>query len=188
MQGKEPNSTERIGVVASEGEVPIESDSSFGEGVASEQVLDWDVGSLQVLGRSSFILASSCIEGPVIISIIDCKYSFAVEVEWLQHNGKALPDGKVSIECLYVVLSLIEAISIEDLNDFVDNNSSSFINVQVYLERVEVAGCNNNFAHPIVELVVVEFLVYGNSCEEGSVGKGQVNASKLFLKVNELNL
>lgn len=133
--------------------------------------MDWDVSSLQVLDWCLFTLTCSCIESPVVISIIHCKDSLTVPIEWLKHHWQTLSDCEISIKSLDVVFSFIEAISIEDLNDLMDYNGSSFIDVKIDLERMEVAGCNDNLTHPVVELVIVELFVYSHCCEESSVRK-----------------
>ena len=49
------------------------------------------------------------------------------------------------------------------------NNSSAFINVEGDEEGMEVAGGNNNLGFPIVENVVVFFIVDSNCSEKGHV-------------------
>lgn len=70
---------------------------------------------------------------------------------------------KVPIKCLDIVLGLIETVSVEDLGDLVEGDSSCLVNAEVDLEEVEVVGGDDDFSLPVLEGSVIAFFVDGDS-------------------------
>lgn len=71
-------------------------------------------------------------------------------------------DSKVTIESLDTVRNFIVSISVENLSQFRLKYLSSFVNVEVELESVEVSCCNKNFYLPVLEHFIVILVTKGN--------------------------
>ena len=105
----------------------------------------------------------------------------------MEHGWQSLGDSEISIKSFDVVLSLIETITIEDLSDLVSCNGSSLIDMEVDLERVEIACSDNELSLPLAVSLIIVLFVDGDSCEESSIRQRQVHFEQLFSQINKFD-
>ena len=105
----------------------------------------------------------------------------------MKHSWQSLGDSEISIKSFDVVLSLIETITIEDLSDLVICNGSSLIDMEVDLERVEIACSDNELTLPIAVSRIVILFVDGYGCEECGIRQRQVRFEQLFSQINKFD-
>ena len=77
---------------------------------------------------------------------------------------------KITVKGFDVVLVLVEAVSIENSSDLVSDDGACFIDMQIYEERVEVAGNDDHLCLPVVKDRVVVLSVDADCSEKGKVG------------------
>lgn len=85
---------------------------------------------------------------------------FAIPIEYLISYGYSLYYSEIAIKLLDIVSSFIESISIKDSSELCAKDRSSFVDVTVDLEDMEVSGCDYELSLPVFEDRVIYLFTY----------------------------
>lgn len=98
-----------------------------------------------------------------------------------------LNNCKIPIKCFDVILCLIKSISVENFNDLMRRQSSSFAESTINLNNIEISSGHYKFNFPELPSWIIELFRDSNTLEEGIVGHRMMDFEKFLFQINELN-